>query len=194
MQALAEGDGELPGAPEMSDQKPADPTLAPLAGPLLVGFQGYSCVSCHVWKGQMLSEADPGAIGTELTRVPGRIRRDWFDRYLEGPARFHPGTPMPSIFTKGQPASLSTVLEGDVQKQKDALWSYFSLGKDAPSPKPPPPMPIAAPASGEPPLIAQISLRLPDGKTIESISILYASHDLIVYDVGSGSLHSLLGG
>jgi len=138
----------------------------------------------------MLSEADPGAAGTELTRVPGRIRRDWFDRYLEGPARFHPGTPMPSIFGKGQPASLSSVLDGDPCKQKDALWSYFALGKDAPSPKPPPPMPVASPALGEPPLIAQIPIRLLDGKTVESICVLYDSHDLIVYDVGSGALHS----
>jgi hypothetical protein len=138
----------------------------------------------------MLSEADPGAVGTELTRVPGRIRRDWFDRYLEGPARFHPGTPMPSIFSRGQPASLSSVLDGDPRKQREALWSYFALGKDAPSPKPPPPMPVASPALGEPPLIAQIPIRLPDGKTVESISVLYASHDLIVYDVGSGAFHS----
>ncbi|HEY7312836.1 MAG TPA: hypothetical protein VH643_25960, partial [Gemmataceae bacterium] len=189
-QALAEGDGELPAGPDAPEQKSADPTLAPLAGPRLAGFQGYACVSCHVWKGQMLSEADPGAAGTELTRVPGRIRRDWFDRYLEGPARFHPGTPMPSIFNRGQPASLSSVLNGDPQKQKDALWSYFALGKDAPSPKPPPPMPVDSPASGEPPLIAQIPIRLPGGKTVESISVLYAGHDLIVYDVGSGALDS----
>lgn len=48
VEALAEGDGELP----------ADPTLGPLAG---------------------------------------RVRRDWFEHYLDGPARSHPGTPMPAI-------------------------------------------------------------------------------------------------
>jgi hypothetical protein len=190
VQALAEGDGDLPAGPEPPQRKPADPTLGSLSGPLLVGFQGYACVSCHVWNGQMLSESDPGAVGTDLTRVAGRIRRDWFDRYLEGPARSHPGTPMPAIFTRGQPAGLASVLEGDPQRQKDALWSYFAQGKEAPSPKPPPPMPVASPARGEPPLIAQIPIRLPDGATVESICVLYGSHDLFVYDLGSATLHS----
>jgi glucose/arabinose dehydrogenase len=190
VQALAEGDGDLPAGPEPPERKPADPTLGSLAGPLLAGFQGYACVSCHVWNGQTLSESDPGAVGTDLTRVAGRIRHDWFDRYLEGPARAHPGTPMPAIFTKGQPASLASVLDGDPHKQKDALWSYFARGKDAPSPKPPPPMPVASPGPGEPPLVAQIPIRLPDGTTAESICILYGSHDLFVYDLGTAALHS----
>ena len=34
-------------------------------------------------------------------------------------------------------------------KQKEALWSYLALGKDAPSPKPPPPLPVPPPAAGE---------------------------------------------
>jgi glucose/arabinose dehydrogenase len=190
VQALAEADGELLAGPKETEHTVADPTLASLAGPRLAGFQGYACVSCHVWNGQMLSEPDPGAIGTDLTRVAGRIRRDWFDRYLEGPARAHPGTPMPAIFIRGQPATLDSVLNGDPRKQKDALWSYLARGKDAPSPKPPPPMPIATPSADEPPLVGQIPLRLPDGKVVESICILYGSHDLIVYDVGANVLHS----
>jgi hypothetical protein len=190
VQALAEGDGDLPAGPEPPPRKPADPTIGPLVGPRLVGFQGYGCVSCHVWNGHMLSEPDPGAVGTELTRVVGRIRRDWFDRYLEGPARSHPGTPMPAIFPKGQPPGLPSVLDGDPLRQKDALWSYFALGKQAPSPKPPPPLPVDAPRAGEPPLVAQIPIRLPGGPTVEGICVLYGSHDLIVYDVGAGALHS----
>jgi hypothetical protein len=190
VQALAEGDGDLPAAPEPPERKAADPTLGPLAGPRLVGFQGYACVSCHVWKGQTLSEPDPGAVGTELTRVVGRLRRDWFDRYLEGPARSHPGTPMPAIFTRGQPATLTSVLDGDPIKQKDALWGYFALGKQAPSPKPPPPLAVAPPLAGEPPLVAQVPIRLPDARTVESISLLYGSHDLVVYDLGCGALDS----
>lgn len=190
VQALAEGDGDLPAGPEPPERKPADPTLGSRTGPFLVGFQGYACVSCHVWNGQTLSEPDPGAVGTDLTRVVGRIRQDWFDRYLEGPARAHPGAPMPSIFSKGKPASLSSVLDGDPAKQKDALWSYFARGKDAPSPKPPPPMPVASPGRNEPPLVAQIPIRLPDGPIVESICVLFDSQDLFVYDLGSAILHS----
>jgi glucose/arabinose dehydrogenase len=190
VQALAEGDGDLPAGPEPPPTEPFDPTLGSLTGPRLAGFQGYSCLSCHMWNGKMLSEPDPGAVGTDLTRVAGRLRRDWFDRFLEGPARFHPNTPMPAIFFHGKTATLTSVLDGDPTRQKEALWSYFALGSKAPSPKPQPPVPAIAPDAGEPPLIAQIPVRLPDGKTVESITVLYNSHDLIVYDVGASSLQS----
>src|SRR5262249_30793472 len=155
VQALAEADGELPGASEPPPRPAADPTQATLSGSLLAGFQGYGCVSCHAWNGQALADSDPGSAGRDLTRAAGRGRRDSFDRFLEAPARAHPGTPMPAIFLKGRPAPLPSVLDGDPAKQKDALWGYFALGKSAPSPKPAPPLPITAPAAGESPLVAQ---------------------------------------
>lgn len=190
VQALAEADGELLAAPDPPVQQAADPTLGTLSGSTLAGFQGYACVSCHLWNGKALSEPDPGAVGTELTRLTGRIRRDWFERFLEDPARSHPGTPMPGIFPKGKKATLPSVLDGDPVRQKEALWSYFALGKDAPSPKPPPPLPVTAPAAGEPVIVGQIPLHLPGGGLIESICVLTADHDLLIYDVGAGSLHS----
>jgi glucose/arabinose dehydrogenase/mono/diheme cytochrome c family protein len=190
VQALAEGDGELPAGDDPPVQPPADPTLGPLAGSQLAGFQGYACVSCHQFQGRHLSQPDPGAFGPELTRLTGRIRRDWFDRFLEDPARSHPNTPMPAIFQRGKPALLKTVLDGDPGRQKDALWSYFALGPKAPSPKPPPPMAVAAPAADAPPLAALIPIRLPDNTLVESLSILYGSHDLIVYDVNAATAHS----
>jgi glucose/arabinose dehydrogenase/mono/diheme cytochrome c family protein len=191
VQALAEGDGELTAGMDPPPRKPIDPTAASLVGPNLVGFQGYSCVACHVWNGKLLSPADPGAVGPDLTRVASRIRRDWFDRFLEDPSRSHPGTPMPSIFARGKPALLSAILDGDPVRQKDALWNYFALGKEAPSPKPPPPVPVTAPSAAESPLIAQIPIRLPDGHTVESLCVLSNSHDLLIYDLGIGAPHSL---
>jgi hypothetical protein len=140
----------------------------------------------------MFAEQDPGSIGPDLTRVSARIRRDWFDRYLQAPTRAHPGTPMPAIFPKNQPATLTAVLDGDAFKQRDALWTYFALGKDAPDPKPPPPLPVRAPSDG--PLIAQMPARLPNGKTIESITLLYSNGDCVVYDLGRGSLNSAYAG
>lgn len=190
VQALAEADGEpVPAPDEPKAAPPLDPTAASLHGPRLVGFQGYSCVACHIWKGQRLSEGDPGNVGTELTRVAGRIRRDWFDRFLEDPGRFHPGTPMPGIFPKDKPAQLASVLDGDALKQKDALWHYFALGAEAPSPKPPPPLPVSVPAPSS--LIAQVPMHLPDGTLFESITLLTPANDLVVYDVGSGRIHSI---
>ena len=72
LQALAEGDGELPAGEDPPAQAPSDPTLGSLTGPQLAGFQGYGCVSCHLWQGKQLSQPDPVAVGPELTRLTGR--------------------------------------------------------------------------------------------------------------------------
>jgi glucose/arabinose dehydrogenase len=194
VQALAEADGELPAGGDPPPGLPADPNLATLAGPGLVGFTGYACVACHVWNGRMLSDPDPGAVGPDLTRVSSRIRRDWFDRFLENPARCYPGTPMPAVFPRGSPALLSSVLDGDAGRQRDALWAYCVLGKDAPSPKPAPPVAVTAPAKGEPPLVAQIPIHLATGGVVESICLLYGNHDLLIYDLGSNAPHSFYTG
>lgn len=194
LQAIAESDGELPAEADAPQRLPTDPTLGTLGGPSLAGFAGYGCVSCHVWNGQTLGDPDPGAVGPDLTKVKGRIRREWFDRFLEDPARVHPGTPMPSIMQKGKPAMLTSVLDGDPDKQRDALWAYFALGKDAPSPKPPPALIVSAPEPGEAPLVAQVPIRLPSGTPVESISILFGSSDLLIYDVGAAAPHSVFTG
>jgi mono/diheme cytochrome c family protein len=192
VEALAEADGDLPANPEAPAPGPTDPTAGSLFGPRLIGFQGYACVSCHLWDGQRLSEADPGAAGTDLTRVGGRIRHDWFDRFLEDPARFHPGTPMPGIFPKGRPAQLTSILDGDAARQREALGQYLILGRAAPSPKPPPPLAVDIPADS--PLVAQIPMHLPDRGIVESITILNSEHDLLIYDLASASVRSVFVG
>jgi mono/diheme cytochrome c family protein/glucose/arabinose dehydrogenase len=185
LQAIAEADGELPGEAEPPAKGDGDPTVGTLAGPELVGVRGYGCISCHVWNGRQLAPPDPGAVGPDLTRLVGRIRRDWFDRFLEDPARLYPGTPMPAIFPRGQKTTLVSVLDGDRSRQRAALWSYFARGRDAPAPEPPPPLPIASPRPGEPALVAQIPIRLPDGAVVESLCSLNGTNDLLVYDIGS---------
>jgi mono/diheme cytochrome c family protein len=193
VQALAEADGELVAGADVPARGADDPTLGTLHGARLAGFQGYACASCHVWNNRLLAPQDPVATGPDLTRTAGRVRRDWFDRFVENPLRYYPGTPMPNIFPHGQRATLA-VLDGDAAKQKDALWAYLALGKEAPSPKPPPPVPIDAPSAGEGPIVAQIPIRFPDGKVVESLSLLSAQHDLLVYDLGEGSPHRLFTG
>jgi glucose/arabinose dehydrogenase len=194
VRALAEADGEPAQEEEPRAAAPADPTLAGLEGPGLAGFRGYSCIACHLWNKKAFSSPDPGAVGTDLTRVAGRIRRQWFDRFLEAPARAHPGTPMPAFFPKGRPAGLRSSLGGDAAKQREALWGYFSLGQDAPSPKPPPPLAVAAPPAGAPPIAAHIPVRLPDDVILEGLCVLHPSHDIIVHDAASGTLRGVYAG
>src|SRR5262249_23352920 len=99
-----------------------------------------------------------------------------------------------TIFPRGKPATLASVLDGDPAKQKEALWSYFALGKAAPGPKPPPPQPVPAPLAGEAPLVAQIPVRPPGGEMVESLCLLSDSHDLTVYARGVGPLRGCFTG
>jgi glucose/arabinose dehydrogenase/mono/diheme cytochrome c family protein len=192
VQAIAAMDGDLLNEPAPA-KTVADPTLNG-PGASLVGFEGYSCVSCHTWKGKQLNDGDPGAIGPDLTSIARRVRRDWFERWMDEPGRIVPGTVMPQIFTRGQPATIKSVLDGDAARQKEAIWAYLSLGSDAPSPKPLPATPIDSPASGSPPMVAQIPIRTPDNVNVESICIAYGTHDLLLYDVGAAKLRGIFTG
>ncbi len=194
LQALAEADGDLIATTDPQPQESTDPTLGSLTGSQLVGFQGYSCVSCHIWNGQALADPDPGAVGPDLTKLSGRIRRDWFDRFVENPLRHNPGTAMPSVFPHGQPATLRTVLDGNAARQREAMWSYLAIGKSAPPPKPAPPLAVTAPAMHEPALVAQIPLHMPGRQPVESISVLTADHDLVVYDLGAATIRNVFVG
>lgn len=190
--ALAESDGE-PISQGVVEQTPdVDPTVRAL-GPVLVGFSGYACVTCHVWNGQSFSAVEPGTVGPDLTSVARRIRRDWFDRFLDDPQRIHPGTPMPSFFRRGEPARLD-FLDREASRQKDALWAYLSLGKEAPAPQPKPPLALPTPPHHAPPLVAQVPLLLPDARLVEGLCVWYGSHDLLVYDVEKTTLRGVYRG
>jgi mono/diheme cytochrome c family protein len=191
VRALAEADGDPALDPEPPPAPVADP-VAYVEGPVLVGFEGYSCITCHIWKRESLTSPDPSAVGPELTTVSGRIRRDWFDRWLEDPARAHPGTPMPSVFRRGQPATIKSAVYGDdPAKQKEAIWDYLSKGKEAVSPRSPPPIAVDPPAPEGPPLVAPIPVSLGGRVLNDSLCILFGSHDLVVYDLGAGVLDNV---
>ncbi|GIW92883.1 MAG: hypothetical protein KatS3mg110_0924 [Pirellulaceae bacterium] len=195
LRALAEGDGEqirgdrvlVDDGQESSSQK--DPTAGSLYGPELVGFQGYACISCHAWKGKMLADPDPGAVAPDLVRTAGRVRRWWFDRILESPARLCPRTAMPAVLPRGKPALLEHLLSGDTLLQKDALWSYLSLQNEAPDPLPPPPWLIEPPAPGSPIRVAQIPLHLCDRIPIESIVLWDCAGRIYGFDVNRGGVY-----
>ena len=111
-------------------------------------------------------------LGPDLTRTAGRLRRDWFDRYLEDPLRHSPGTPMPSVFPHGKPATLSAILDGNAAETEGCALGILRARQGTPSPKPPPPVPVATPGPDEPVLVAQIPIRFTDGRVIESICLL----------------------
>ncbi len=192
LQALALRDGEPLDARAEPAPAAAESTLSE-HGPALVGFEGYSCVSCHLWKGTSLHEPDPGSIGPDLITAPKRLRREWFDRWLADPSRLQPGTPMPQVFPHGEKAPVAGILGGDPERQRDALWAYFGRGDLAPGPRPLPPIEIQAPANGEP-LVAQTPVRLPDGTLVDALVLMKSKGIILVVDLANRRPHRIFWG
>ncbi|MBI4606216.1 MAG: hypothetical protein HY721_29975 [Planctomycetes bacterium] len=200
VRALLEGDGELvdlpveapaearppgvPGAPGVpaAPGAPAAGEDAALAeeGRALAGHGGYACIACHAWKRSSDFHAEPGSAGPDLTAIARRVRREWFDRWLEEPRRFLPATPMPAFFPHGAARSQ---LGGDPEREKEALWRYLA---GAPAGKPPrmrPPSPLPPPRPGERPRASQLPLRVPGSGAVEALVVQLPSRDVLVYDV-----------
>lgn len=99
------------------------------AGRKLVGGDGLACIKCH----RFGAKATPGIQAIDMLRMTERLREDWFHRYMLAPTEYRPGTRMPLSFPEGK-SVLTSVFDGDADKQIDAMWLYLSQGKSARTP------------------------------------------------------------
>jgi mono/diheme cytochrome c family protein len=87
----------------------------------LVGSKALGCIKCHSFggdKGQSLGVID-------MTRMPKRLRHDWFLAYVLNPQRFRPGTRMPASWPDGK-TFYPGVLDGTAAGQIEAVWRYLA--------------------------------------------------------------------
>jgi cytochrome c2 len=77
------------------------------------------CVQCHPLRGESL----PGVMGVDLLGAAGRVHPRWFRDLVFDPAQLKPGTRMPTFFPNGKSAN-PQVLDGDVDRQIAAMWTY----------------------------------------------------------------------
>jgi hypothetical protein len=96
----------------------------------MIGADGLSCIACHDYNGQKSG----GAGALDIVHVTERIQKNWFHLYMRQPSRFHPTVIMPTYWPGGQPIR-PEILEGDTEKQIEALWNYLSDGQRAKTPK-----------------------------------------------------------
>ena len=95
----------------------------------LVGSKALGCIKCHSFagdKGQSLGLID-------MTRMPVRLRHEWFLAYTANPQAFRPGTRMPAAWPEGK-TFYPDILDGTAAGQIEAVWRYVG------SPKPRPPV------------------------------------------------------
>lgn len=99
------------------------------AGRDLVGDKGLNCIACHNFNGK----PSPGNQGIDLATSYTRLQPAWFESYLRNPGAYRPRTVMPAAWPNGE-AMLKTVLDGDADRQIEAIWYYLSLGTSAADP------------------------------------------------------------
>lgn len=94
---------------------------------LLAGSKGLGCIKCHSFggeKGQSLGVID-------MTRMPVRLRHEWFLAYVLDPQRFRPGTRMPAAWPEGK-AFFPQAVDGTAAGQIEAVWRYLAAEKPLP--------------------------------------------------------------
>ncbi len=111
--------------PEVTDEKTLKQTGAEMAG-----TGGLNCIACHTF--QLKQAANMPAV--DLTEMAERLQKTWFHRYMREPQRFSQNTVMPSFWPAGV-AMRKDVLEGQTDRQIEALWRYLEDGRQARTPR-----------------------------------------------------------
>ncbi len=119
-------------APQTPSEPPVDLNLAKLGQKLASKEAGFSCISCHAIGSLEAAEVFDSE-GINLARAAERLLPDYYRRWLRSPASIDPQTKMPLYFDGGK-SQLTDILDGDAEKQIDALWQYLRLGEKMPPP------------------------------------------------------------
>jgi cbb3-type cytochrome oxidase cytochrome c subunit len=125
---IAQGLALEHGMPLTSTEPPAPkPELAEVGQKLIGRDGGFQCITCH-------SIVDTKAISPfeapapNLIHVKDRITHDFYERWMRKPMQFQPGTKMP-VFSENGKTTLREILDGDAEKQFDAIWNYILQGE-----------------------------------------------------------------
>ena len=126
-------------------------------GTYLVSRDGLSCITCHPVNGYKLPGTDdPTTRASDMGLIGTHIRKDYFARLLRDPLRVFPGTKMPQVFDSDGTMPVPGLTELPPELIVEALWSYITLGANAPKPvsqesaKTAPPIPAPSPSAASP--------------------------------------------
>lgn len=176
---LTEGLAKLEGTTPDDTIGKAEFTAAKVeAGRTLAGKNGHGCVSCHDLSGVQSG----GTRGPDLATTNQRVRYDWYLRWMHLPQRIAPGTKMPQVAIDGK-SLLTTVFDGDADRQFEALWAYFSLGPGLPLPSGmEPPKGVVIAVKDRPEILRTF---MPDGAGSKAIAIGFPGGVNTVFDAAT---------
>jgi len=121
--SLSDGFARLHGIdPEEKTTHTSDAALVSAGKDLISAEKGFGCTTCHG-----LGDTKPTAAfevqGLYLEHISGRLRREWYDRWMDNPASVTPGTKMPQYAPGGE--SPNPALNGNAAEQFNAIWHYL---------------------------------------------------------------------
>lgn len=98
-------------------------------GRTLIGDKGFYCIRCHSL-GEFPAAEFPGP---DLADMPGRLRYEYFRRWVEDPRSVRRDTIMPTYFISGR-SGFTQFYDGWAEQQIEAIWSYLRSVEDYPPP------------------------------------------------------------
>jgi len=128
MDAVKKFEFSLPNVENRNEKERAREQEMRAAGRELLGNKAFNCVACHSFNGK-----SSGFKGIDLMISYQRLQPSWFYRYMIDPGAFRPRTIMPTSWPDGK-ANSKTVLNGNTDRQIEAIWYYLSLGTSAADP------------------------------------------------------------
>ncbi len=126
---LKSTDMKIPSPESRSESERDREKLLRAGGRELLGDKGLNCIACHNFNGKAALVNQ----GIDLLTSYQRLQPGWFNSYLRNPGAFRPRTIMPTAWPNGV-ASHKTILDGNTDKQIEAIWYYISLGTSAADP------------------------------------------------------------
>ena len=118
--------------PRFAPEPPVNKEMAKIGQKLVGKDGGFSCISCH-GAGKLEAMEVFESEGINLAYSSERLLPAYYQRWVRNPLAIDPQTKMPVYFEEGK-SPLTEVLEGDAEKQLDAVWQYLRLGPEMPSP------------------------------------------------------------
>ena len=129
LDVLKSTDMKIPSPESRSESEREREKLLRAGGRELLGDKGLNCIACHNFNGKaaLINQ------GIDLLTTYQRLQPGWFNSYLRNSGAFRPRTIMPTAWPNGV-AAHKTILDGNTDRQIEAIWYYLSLGTSAADP------------------------------------------------------------
>ena len=85
---------------------------------------GFGCVQCHA-VGDKPAIQPFERVGIELVTARGRLRHEYYTRWLQDPPRLDPDARMPKYSDAKGRTAFTEILDGDAKQQFEAIWQYL---------------------------------------------------------------------